>query len=53
MLRSRFKYIFIDEFQDTTPTGIELLRGIFDSEDNVLQNDWRSLSNNYVWTTHA
>ncbi|MCY9004625.1 UvrD-helicase domain-containing protein [Peribacillus frigoritolerans] len=37
MLRNRFKYIFIDEFQDTTPVGIELLRGIFDFEGNCLQ----------------
>ncbi|WML50241.1 UvrD-helicase domain-containing protein [Neobacillus sp. PS3-34] len=37
MLRNRFKYIFIDEFQDTTPIGIELLRRIFDSENNILQ----------------
>jgi DNA helicase II / ATP-dependent DNA helicase PcrA len=37
MLRNRFKYIFIDEFQDTTPIGIKLLRGLFDSENNILQ----------------
>ncbi|MFC0414159.1 UvrD-helicase domain-containing protein [Cytobacillus solani] len=37
LLRNRFKYIFIDEFQDTTPTGIDLLRGIFNSQDNIMQ----------------
>lgn len=37
MLRDRFKYIFIDEFQDTTPKGLELLKIIFMSDENVLQ----------------
>lgn len=37
MLRNRFKYIFIDEFQDTSPDGAELLGQIFNSENNVLQ----------------
>ncbi|WP_345760714.1 UvrD-helicase domain-containing protein [Bacillus sp. PBIB7] len=37
MLKNRFKYIFLDEFQDTTPIGIELLRGLFDSENNIFQ----------------
>ncbi|PDZ86112.1 UvrD-helicase domain-containing protein [Bacillus toyonensis] len=37
ILKARFKYLFIDEFQDTTPEGIELLKKVFDSEDNVMQ----------------
>jgi len=37
MLRDRFKYIFIDEFQDTTPKGLELLKSIFVSDGNILQ----------------
>lgn len=37
MLRNRFKYIFIDEFQDTTPKGLELLKSIFVSDENILQ----------------
>lgn len=37
MLRDRFKYVFIDEFQDTTPKGLDLLKSIFVSRDNILQ----------------
>lgn len=37
VLRKRFKYIFIDEFQDTTPKGLELLKSIFISSENVFQ----------------
>ncbi|WP_270620093.1 UvrD-helicase domain-containing protein [Paenibacillus macerans] len=36
ILRKRFKYIFIDEFQDTTMSGTELIKEIFNS-NNVLQ----------------
>ncbi|MCU4923935.1 UvrD-helicase domain-containing protein [Bacillus cereus] len=37
ILQRRFKYIFIDEFQDTEIKGMELLKKIFDSENNIMQ----------------
>jgi len=37
ILTKRFKYIFIDEFQDTTPEGVDLFKKIFDSDENVMQ----------------
>lgn len=37
MLRKRFKYIFVDEFQDTSPKGLELLKSIFMSKECILQ----------------
>lgn len=37
ILKKRFKYIFIDEFQDTNPVGEELLRELFNSENNIFQ----------------
>lgn len=37
ILRKRFKYIFIDEFQDTTLDGITLLNKIFNKPDNIIQ----------------
>lgn len=35
MLRNRFKYVFLDEFQDTTPTGTILLEDLFGEIDNI------------------
>ncbi|AST93212.1 hypothetical protein BC6307_19070 [Sutcliffiella cohnii] len=37
MLRNRFKYVFLDEFQDTTPAGTILLEDIFGTEINIFQ----------------
>ncbi|MCE5169690.1 UvrD-helicase domain-containing protein [Paenibacillus profundus] len=37
LLRKRFRYIFIDEFQDTNSSSIELVNRIFKYPDNVLQ----------------
>ncbi|WP_416729336.1 UvrD-helicase domain-containing protein [Fictibacillus sp. JL2B1089] len=37
MLRQRFKYVFLDEFQDTTPPGTILLEDLFGIEGNVFQ----------------
>ncbi|WP_416148937.1 UvrD-helicase domain-containing protein [Salipaludibacillus sp. HK11] len=37
VLRNRFKYVFLDEFQDTTPAGTELLEKLFGTEDNIYQ----------------
>lgn len=37
ILRKRFKYIFIDEFQDTPLDGITLLNRIFNKPDNIIQ----------------
>ncbi|MCY7433761.1 UvrD-helicase domain-containing protein [Bacillus pumilus] len=38
ILRRRFKYIFIDEFQDTTPKGVVLLKDLFmTGSNNILQ----------------
>lgn len=37
ILRNRFKYIFVDEFQDTSVLGAELLSEVFTTEKNVLQ----------------
>ncbi|MDF2788612.1 MAG: hypothetical protein K0S80_1710 [Neobacillus sp.] len=37
MLRNRFKYVFLDEFQDTTPAGTLLLEDIFGTEINTFQ----------------
>ncbi|MGG3926528.1 UvrD-helicase domain-containing protein [Metabacillus fastidiosus] len=37
VLRNRFKYVFIDEFQDTIPIGAELLKEVFNSENNIFQ----------------
>lgn len=37
ILRNRFKYIFIDEFQDTDKNGERLLDQLFKTEDNIIQ----------------
>lgn len=37
ILKTRFKYIFIDEFQDTSPIGGKLIEEVFNSENNILQ----------------
>ncbi|MNO50142.1 exonuclease V subunit beta [compost metagenome] len=37
ILRKRFKYVFIDEFQDTKPHSINILKEIFMVKGNVLQ----------------
>ncbi len=37
ILRKRFKYVFIDEFQDTHPLGTNLLDLIFNNSFNVFQ----------------
>jgi superfamily I DNA/RNA helicase len=37
MLRNRFKYVFLDEFQDTTPAGTLLLEDIFGTKINIFQ----------------
>ncbi|GEM05519.1 hypothetical protein HMI01_25070 [Halolactibacillus miurensis] len=37
VIRNRFKYVFIDEFQDTTVEGIILLKEIFNDPKNVIQ----------------
>ncbi|WP_305752309.1 UvrD-helicase domain-containing protein [Mammaliicoccus sciuri] len=37
ILRKRFKYVFIDEFQDTTLDGLELLNKIFNKPENIIQ----------------
>ncbi len=37
MLRARFKYVFIDEYQDTHKDGEELIDMIFNSSDCILQ----------------
>ncbi|UKJ83707.1 AAA family ATPase (plasmid) [Priestia megaterium] len=37
MLQSRFKYVFLDEYQDTTPDGADLLEEIFGIENIIFQ----------------
>ncbi|WP_394234173.1 UvrD-helicase domain-containing protein [Niallia oryzisoli] len=37
ILRKRFKYVFLDEFQDTTPAGALLLEDLFGSDSNIFQ----------------
>ena len=37
ILRKRFKYVFIDEFQDTTLDGLNLLNKIFNKPENIIQ----------------
>ncbi|KZE65710.1 UvrD-helicase domain-containing protein [Paenibacillus peoriae] len=37
ILRKRFKYVFIDEFQDTNPQSIDIIKKIFMKKGNVLQ----------------
>lgn len=37
LLRKRFKYIFIDEFQDTEKSSLELINRIFNHEGNIVQ----------------
>ncbi|MGG1597822.1 UvrD-helicase domain-containing protein [Paenibacillus naphthalenovorans] len=37
LLRKRFKYVFIDEFQDTKASSLAILKDIFSNEGNVLQ----------------
>ncbi|MCK8487067.1 UvrD-helicase domain-containing protein [Paenibacillus sp. MBLB2552] len=37
LLRKRFKYVFIDEFQDTKASSLAILKNIFSNEGNVLQ----------------
>lgn len=37
VLRTRFKYIFLDEFQDTHPQGMNLLEDLFITPNNVFQ----------------
>lgn len=37
ILKKRFKYVFIDEFQDTTSEGINLLGKIFNGTDSIIQ----------------
>jgi superfamily I DNA/RNA helicase len=37
MLRKRFKYVFLDEFQDTSPDGILLLEELFGTKSNIFQ----------------
>ncbi|MGE8080052.1 UvrD-helicase domain-containing protein [Peribacillus loiseleuriae] len=37
VLRKRFKYIFLDEFQDTHPQGMNLLEELFNTPNNVFQ----------------
>ncbi|MEX2460456.1 MAG: UvrD-helicase domain-containing protein [Paenibacillaceae bacterium] len=37
ILRKRFKYVFIDEFQDTKASNIKILKKIFLSEGNIIQ----------------
>ncbi|GKV57023.1 DNA helicase [Sporosarcina sp. NCCP-2222] len=37
VLRKRFKYIFLDEFQDTHPKGMNLLEKLFNTPNNVFQ----------------
>ena len=37
LLRKRFKYVFIDEFQDTEKGSIDLITRIFNSNSNVIQ----------------
>ncbi|MFC3748691.1 UvrD-helicase domain-containing protein [Paenibacillus sp. GCM10012306] len=37
ILRRRFKYVFVDEFQDTKSSGSSLLKQIFNSESCILQ----------------
>lgn len=37
ILRSRFKYVFVDEFQDTNFSGASLLKQIFDSDKCIFQ----------------
>ncbi|PEB59718.1 hypothetical protein COM79_03435 [Bacillus cereus] len=37
MLRNRFKYIFLDEFQDTTICGKELLSDLFNADNCIFQ----------------
>lgn len=37
ILRNRFKYIFLDEFQDTNPQGMELLEDLFITPNNMYQ----------------
>ncbi|OMF43420.1 UvrD-helicase domain-containing protein [Paenibacillus peoriae] len=37
MIRNRFKYIFIDEYQDTSSIGIKLIYSLFNTQFNILQ----------------
>ncbi|PEU27834.1 hypothetical protein CN532_13555 [Bacillus wiedmannii] len=37
ILRNRFKYIFIDEFQDTHKDGERLLDQLFNTDNNIIQ----------------
>lgn len=37
IINKRFKYVFIDEFQDTSVEGVELLNKVFDGSNNILQ----------------
>ncbi|SER92718.1 Superfamily I DNA or RNA helicase [Gracilibacillus ureilyticus] len=37
ILINRFKYVFLDEFQDTTPAGASLLEELFGTEENIYQ----------------
>ena len=37
ILRKRFKYIFLDEFQDTTTAGTILLESLFGTNENIFQ----------------
>jgi len=37
LLKKRFKYVFVDEFQDTNKSWIDLIAQIFNVEGNVLQ----------------
>ncbi|MCY8377810.1 ATP-dependent DNA helicase PcrA [Bacillus licheniformis] len=37
VLRYRFKYVFLDEFQDTTSAGTMLLEDLFGTENNIYQ----------------
>ncbi|MCL9634249.1 AAA family ATPase [Bacillus zanthoxyli] len=37
ILQKRFKYVFLDEYQDTTPDGMDLLNDVFDIEDIIFQ----------------
>lgn len=37
ILRKRFKYVFIDEFQDTTLDGVTLINKIFNNPENIIQ----------------
>ncbi|OME30057.1 UvrD-helicase domain-containing protein [Paenibacillus sp. FSL E2-0274] len=37
IIRRRFKYCFVDEFQDTSVSGLALLSKLFDTENNIMQ----------------